>query len=76
MKKTKIPGWERGEFGLGFQFFNVFNHPNFDNPDANVSSTQFGDVIRTVSPPTTIYGSILGADASPRTIQLKAQLTF
>jgi hypothetical protein len=77
MKKTKIPGWERGEFGLGFQFFNVFNHPNFDNPYANVAdTTQFGDVIRTVSPPTTIYGSILGADASPRTIQLKAQLTF
>ena len=76
MKKTKIPGWERGELGIGFQFFNVFNHPNFDNPDANVSSSQFGTVLRAVSPPTTIYGSILGADASPRTIQLKAQFTF
>jgi hypothetical protein len=76
MKKTKIPHWEKGEFGLGFQFFNVFNHPNFDNPVANVSSGLFGDVQRTVSSPTTIYGSLLGADASPRLIQLKAQITF
>ncbi len=76
VKNTKIPGWERGKLGIGFQFFNVFNHPNFDNPVANVASGQFGTVIRTVSPPTTIYGSILGADASPRTIQLKAELSF
>lgn len=78
MKKTKLPRWERAELGIGFQFFNVFNHPNFDNPLANVSAgpTAFGYVQRMVSPPTTIYGSILGADAAPRTIQLKAQLTF
>lgn len=77
MKKTKIPHWERGEFGLGFQFFNVFNHPNFDNPQANVADAgQFGFVQRTVSSPTSIFGSLLGADASPRLIQLKAQLTF
>jgi hypothetical protein len=76
MKKTKIPHWERGELGIGFQFFNILNHPNFDNPQANVASGQFGDILRTVSPPTTIYGSILGASASPRLIQLKAQFTF
>jgi hypothetical protein len=55
----------------------VFNHPNFDNPVGDVGAgSLFGVVQRTVSPPTTIYGSILGGDASPRTIQLKAQLTF
>jgi outer membrane receptor protein involved in Fe transport len=76
MKYTKLPGWERGEFGLGFQFFNVFNHPNFQQPIGDVSSTSFGQVTSTVSPATSIFGSGLGANASPRLIQLKAQLRF
>jgi hypothetical protein len=76
MKKTKIPGWERGEFGLGFQFFNLFNHPNFDLPVANVADARFGTLVHTVAPPTTPFGSGLGADASARIIQLKLQLTF
>jgi hypothetical protein len=29
-----------------------------------------------VSPPTSILGSFLGGDASPRLIQLKANITF
>jgi len=29
-----------------------------------------------VNPPTSILGSFLGGDASPRLIQLKGQLTF
>jgi hypothetical protein len=33
-------------------------------------------IIRTVSSPTTPFGSGLGADASPRIIQIKAQFTF
>jgi Carboxypeptidase regulatory-like domain len=76
LKKTKIPGWEHGEFGLGFQFFNVFNHPNFDLPVNNVASPQFGKLVHAAFSPTTIFGSGLGADASPRIIQLKLQLTF
>jgi hypothetical protein len=76
LKKTKIPGWERGEFGLGFQFFNVFNHANFDLPVNNVASNQFGKLVHAAFSPTTIFGSGLGADASPRLIQLKLQFTF
>jgi hypothetical protein len=75
MKNTKIPGWEPAQFGIGAQFFNVLNHPNFDTPIGNVSSL-FGKITRTVYGSTTIFGSDLGADASPRLIQLKVQLTF
>jgi hypothetical protein len=76
MKTTKIPGWERGEIGIGFQFFNVLNHPNFQAPVGDLGSPQFGQIIKTVSAPTTPYGSGLGADASPRLIQLKMQFSF
>jgi hypothetical protein len=38
-KKTKIPGWERGEFQLGLQFFNLFNHYNFNTPISNIESS-------------------------------------
>jgi len=76
MKNTKIPGWEKGQIGLGFQFFNLFNHPNFNIPDSDTSSATFGRILNTVSTPTSILGSFLGADASPRLIQLKAQFTF
>jgi hypothetical protein len=82
MKNTKIPGWERGELGLGFQFFNLFNHPNFNVPDNSISHGSpaqggtFGQIFSTVSAPTSILGSFLGGDASPRLIQVKAQLRF
>ncbi len=78
VKNTKIPGWEKGELGLGFQFFNLFNHPNFGTPNNDISSgpSTFGHIFSTVSVPTSILGSFLGANASPRLIQVKAQLRF
>jgi hypothetical protein len=85
MKHTKLPRVERGELVFGFQFFNLFNHPNFDNPinDVGTSSNsptnphnKFGVVTRTVNTPTSILGSFLGGDASPRLIQLKAEFKF
>ncbi len=76
MKKTKIPRWERGELGIGFQFLNVFNHANFDQPVQDLSSPSFGTIATTVGSPTSILGSFLGGDASPRIIQLKAQFAF
>jgi hypothetical protein len=75
-KKTKIPGWERGQLQLGLQFFNLFNHPNFNTPIFNIANGQFGTIQSAVSPPTSILGAFLGGDASPRLIQVKAQLTF
>jgi hypothetical protein len=75
-KKFAIPHWERGSFQLGFQFFNLFNHPNFSNPVNDLNSGSFGKIVSQVNPPTSILGSFLGGDASPRLIQLKGQLTF
>jgi hypothetical protein len=76
MKSTGIPGWENGRLKLGFQFFNLFNHVNFDQPVSDIANSQFGLVTKAVSVPTSVLGSFLGGDASPRIIQLKAQLNF
>jgi hypothetical protein len=75
MKYTKLA--EHANLGIGFQFFNLFNHPSFDQPFGDISNpTVFGTVIRTVNVPTSILGSALGGDASPRLIQLKAEFKF
>jgi hypothetical protein len=76
MKSFKIPHWEGATFGVGGQFFNILNHPHFDQPNADISSPQFGTITSPVSSPTSIFGSFLGADASPRLIQLHASVTF
>src|SRR5215469_9795933 len=76
IKNTKIPHWEKGELGIGLQFFNAFNHPNFGFPVNDISNGNFGLIFNTVSVPTSILGSFLGADASPRLIQLKAEFKF
>jgi hypothetical protein len=76
MKNFHLPITETSNFGIGFQFFNLLNHPNFDQPDADVASPTFGTILSTASVPTSIVGSFLGGDASPRLIQLKATLTF
>ena len=75
-KNFKIPHWEGALLGVGAQFFNILNHPHFDQPDADIASPTFGSVINPVSSPTSIFGSFLGADASPRLIQLHASITF
>ena len=76
IKNTKLPRWEKGQLGIGFQFFNFFNHPNFGLPHNDISNSEFGRISYLESPPTTILGSGLGGDASPRMIQLKLQLQF
>ena len=76
MKNTKIHGWENATLGIGFQFFNLFNHPNFGFPDNISSDLGFGQIFNLEQPATTILGSGRGGDAAPRMIQLKAQLQF
>jgi hypothetical protein len=77
-KNTKIPRWENAELGIGFQFFNVFNHPNFGFPDNSSSdpATSYGRIFYLEQPPTGILGGGFGGDISPRMIQVKAQLRF
>src|SRR5579872_7231352 len=78
MKYTSIPHWEGGKLGIGVQFFNLLNHPNFDQPVRDISngSGQFGQILRMVNTPTSILGSFLGGDAAPRLIQLTAKFNF
>ena len=76
MKSFPIPRWEHAKFGIGAQFFNFFNHPNFDQPVGDISNPNFGAIIGTVNTPTSILGSFLGGDASPRLIQFKGTLNF
>jgi hypothetical protein len=76
MKNFHVPINETSTFGIGAQFFNLFNHPNFDQPVGDVESGSFGSILNTVSVPTSIVGSFLGADASPRFVQIKATLNF
>ncbi len=76
MKSTRIPGWEKGVLGIGFQFFNFFNHPNFGIPDPGISDPGFGQIFYLAQPPTGILGSGFGGDVAPRMIQLKAQIQF
>jgi hypothetical protein len=75
-KNTKIPGWENAVLGIGFQFFNFFNHPNFGIPDSWSSDPSLGKIFYLAQSPTSILGSGLGGDAAPRMIQLKVQLQF
>jgi hypothetical protein len=76
MKNTKVPGWENATLGIGFQFFNLFNHPNFGFPDNVSSDPGFGQIFYLEQSPTSILGAGLGGDAAARMIQLKAQLRF
>jgi Carboxypeptidase regulatory-like domain len=77
MKSTRLPGWEKGLLGIGFQFFNFFNHPNFGIPIAGVSDGQlFGGIPYLEQPATSILGGGRGGDAYGRMIQLKVQLRF
>ena len=75
LKNTKITRRENTVLGIGFQFFNVLNHPNFRLPDNNIADGGFGQIFSTAQTPTSILGS-LGGDTSARMIQLKVQLQF
>lgn len=74
-KNTRLPDWEKGVLGIGFQFFNFFNHPNFGLADNSISSPTFGQIPYLEQPATTILGA-RGGNASMRMIQLKVQLQF
>lgn len=67
---------EHAQLTFGAQFFNLLNHPNFDQPVGDISNSQFGSILRTVSVPTSILGASLGGDGSPRLVQLTAKFSF
>lgn len=67
---------ERFNFGLGATAFNVFNHPNFNLPDASLGSPQFGEILQMQGVPVSPYGNFLGFDSSVRVVQLSLKMTF
>lgn len=65
---------ERYQLQFRAEFFNAFNHPNFGNPNASVSSPgSFGKVSNTLAP---ILGNDSGGPGDPREIQLALKLYF
>jgi hypothetical protein len=67
---------EKTNLSFGVTFYNLFNHPNFDQPDGDVASPTFGSIQSTVNSPTSIYGALLGADAAPRLVQTELKISF
>ena len=76
LKGFKLPRLESGRVQVGVQAYNILNHPNFQNPGFNFSAPGFGTITQTASSPTSVFGSFLGGDASPRILQLKAVFQF
>jgi hypothetical protein len=67
---------ERVQFGVGAQAYNVFNHPNFSNPDSTLSDSTFGQINIMQPMPTSPYGVFLGFDSSVRVVQVSGKLNF
>ena len=76
VKRTSLVGRDRVVLSIGVQFLNFFNHPNFGPPDNYSSDSSFGEIGTMEMPPTSILGSGLGGDVSPRMIQLKTVIRF
>jgi hypothetical protein len=74
MKSVKL--WENVTFSFGAQAYNAFNHPNFDQPVADISNSHFGSSIAAVGPPTSLLGSFVGAGSSPRFLEIKGLIRF
>jgi hypothetical protein len=74
MKEVAIT--EHVTFSFGAQAYNVFNHPNFDQPVNDVSNPLFGSSIAAVGPPTSLLGSFVGAGSSPRFVEIRGSVRF
>jgi hypothetical protein len=67
---------ERYRFTLGANFFNILNHPNFDNPVSNNLSSSFGTITTAAVSPTTPYGAFASAAEGMRIVQVFAKINF
>jgi hypothetical protein len=67
---------ERVAFGVGGNFYNIFNHPNFGQPVNTFGAGNFGQILNTVAPPTGPYGSFATGLPSGRIIQFQGKLVF
>ncbi len=67
---------ERVQLGIGAQAYNVFNHPNFSNPDNSLGDATFGQISSMQNMPTSPYGAGLGFDTSVRVVQISGKIIF
>jgi hypothetical protein len=67
---------ERVAFGVGANFYNIFNHPNFASPDNLIGDSTFGQITSTTAPPTGPYGSFFTGSPSGRIVQFQGKLVF
>jgi hypothetical protein len=67
---------ERFLFNFTTNFYNIFNHPNFTNPDNNLADGTFGQITTTTAPPTGPYGSFFTGLPSGRIIQFAGKIIF
>ena len=67
---------ERYRFEIGANFFNLLNHPNFQNPVNNNTNSAFGTINALAVPPTTPYGAFASAAEGMRIAQVFAKLFF
>ena len=81
-----IPIVEKVKLQFRAEFFNIFNHPNFNNPSASVTSASFGQITQTLANATGTFSNngFAGLNAAPgdplsggpRIIQLALKLLF
>jgi hypothetical protein len=67
---------ERFNLGLGANFYNVFNHPNFAQPGNLYGTSNFGVVTGQTAPPTGPFGSFFEGSPAGRIIQLQGKIVF
>jgi len=75
MKSFRVK--ERLKFTVGATAANLVNHPNFQNPNANIANpTGFGSITSTAIQPTSAYGSFQGSAVSGRVLVVTGRLNF
>jgi len=67
---------EHYKFGIGGQFYNLLNHPNFANASGTVTSSGVGLATSTVAQPSSIYGNGQGSSVSGRLAVLVGTFRF
>ena len=70
LKNTRL--FENQSLQFRAEFFNIFNHPQFDNPNPN--SIPYQPALPNVSAPN--FGQIVGTSVNPRVIQLALKYVF
>jgi hypothetical protein len=67
---------EHYKLTVGAYFFNLLNHPNFDLPGNNIATGNFGQILNSVSAPSSAYGSFQGSAVSGRLVQMLVKFSF